>query len=58
MGPIEALELALSKEIEAAELYKTLANDYSLARDTFLYLAGEERKHQKIIEKKILDLSR
>lgn len=58
MGPVEALELALSKEIEAAELYKNLANDYSLARDTFLYLAGQEHKHQQIIENKIIELTK
>ncbi len=58
MGPIEALELALAKEIEAAELYKNLARDYSLARETFLHLAGEEYKHKQIIEKKIFELSK
>jgi len=58
MGPIEALKLALSKEIEAIELYRRLSRDYPVARETFLYLSGEEEKHKRVLEEKIYELSK
>lgn len=58
MGPIEALKLALSKEIEAIELYQRSSAEYPVAKDTFLFLLGEEQKHRQLIEKKIHELSR
>jgi len=58
MGPIEALKLALTKEIEAAELYQKFSSDYPVAKDIFLFLMNEEEKHKKLIEKKIQELSK
>lgn len=57
MGPIDGLKLALEKEIEAAQLYLKMSQDYPLAKDIFFFLMGEEQKHQQLIEKKIFELS-
>ena len=56
--PTEALKLALTKEEEAIELYKKLAIDNPAAKDIFEFLANEEQKHKKLIEKKIFELTR
>lgn len=56
MGPVEALELALEKEVEATQLYQRLANEYPIAKDIFSFLIGEEEKHQKLIKNKITEL--
>ncbi len=56
MGPIEALKLALSKEIEAIGLYEKSARDFPVATDIFIFLMGEEEKHKQLIEKKIVEL--
>jgi len=58
MGPVEALEMALSKEQEAIVMYQKFYEDYPTAKDVFLFLAGEEQKHRKMIEKKIQELTR
>lgn len=58
MGPVEALKLALSKEIEAVEMYKKFSVEYPVAKDTFTFLAGEEWKHKAFIENKISELTR
>lgn len=58
MGPVEALQFALSKEIEAVEMYKRFAINHPVAKDTFLFLQGEEEKHKKLIEKRILELTK
>ncbi len=56
MTPVEALKLALSKELEAIELYRKFSVDYPVAKDAFLFLIEEEEKHQRMIEKKINEL--
>lgn len=58
MGPIEALQLALTKEIETKELYDKFSVDYPVAKDIFVFLSGEEQKHKKLIEKKIYELTK
>jgi rubrerythrin len=58
MGPIEALKLALSKEIEAARMYEKFSGEYPVAKDIFSFLVGEEQKHKKLIEKRIAKLSK
>lgn len=58
MGPVEALQLALSKEREAEQMYKDFAGKFPAARETFEFLAGEEQKHALLIEKKIGVLER
>lgn len=58
MGPIEALELARTKEIETLELYREFSKEDSVARDIFLFLMDEEQKHKALIEKKIRELTK
>jgi rubrerythrin len=58
MGPIEALKLALTKEIDAAELYERLSNEAPAAKDIFIFLVGEEQKHKRLIEQKLLELTK
>jgi len=58
MIPVEALKLALSKEIEAVEMYQKFSTEYPVAKDIFIFLAGEEQKHRSLIEKKIAELTR
>lgn len=57
MGPVEALKIALSKEIEALELYKKFSIEHTEASDVFLFLIGEESKHKLLIEKRIAELT-
>ena len=58
MGPVEALELALRKEIEAKELYTQLSIKFPEIKDIFIFLANEEEKHRKAIEERISKLTR
>ncbi len=57
MGPVEAFKLALSKEIEAMEMYKKFSLEFPVAEETFLFLAREEQKHKLLIEKQIADMT-
>ena len=50
MAPLEALEIALSKEIEAAEFYQKMAIQHSEIRELFTTLASVEQKHKQLIE--------
>ncbi len=56
MTPVEALKLALSKEIEAVELYQKFSNEHKVASDVFTFLVNEEQKHKQLLEKKIQEL--
>ena len=58
MTPIEALKLALSKEIEAVEIYQKLATEHSAVKDIFSFLVNEEQKHKQLLEKKIYELTK
>ncbi len=58
MTPVEALKLALSKEVEAIGMYQKFSADYPVAKDTFIFLAAEEEKHKKMLEKKINELTK
>lgn len=58
MGPIEALELAISKEIEAIKMYQKYAVDYPAIKDTFGFLADQEQKHKQLLEQKKVELDR
>ena len=58
MGPVEALRLALGKEIEAKQMYQKFAVEYSSAKEIFNYLMTEEEKHAKLIEQKIVELTK
>jgi len=57
MTPVEALELALSKETEAIGIYQKFANEYKVANDVFTFLVNEEQKHKQLLEKKIHELT-
>lgn len=57
MGPVEALQFALSKEAEAIEMYQKFSAEHTAVKDIFWFLVGEEQKHKQLIEKKIHDLS-
>ncbi|MCM8779211.1 MAG: hypothetical protein NC898_05575 [Candidatus Omnitrophica bacterium] len=54
MTPIEALKLALQKEIEAMNLYQKFSGEYPTAKEIFVFLANEEYKHRQLIEKKLV----
>lgn len=58
MGPVEALKFALSKEIEAIEVYTRLSIENPTLKDTFDFLVTEEQKHKKFFEQKIYELTR
>ncbi|MFH0839205.1 MAG: ferritin family protein [Candidatus Omnitrophota bacterium] len=59
-GPVEALQFALEKETEAYDMYVKFSSKTKLkqASDIFLFLLNEEMKHQKLIEKKIRELTK
>ncbi|MDO8661829.1 MAG: ferritin family protein [Candidatus Omnitrophota bacterium] len=56
MGPIEALELALGKEIEARDMYEKFSYQYPATKEIFTFLMNEEAKHKQLIEKRIVEL--
>lgn len=58
LGPIEALNLALSKEIETMEMYQRFSEQYPPAKDTFIFLSNEEQKHKRLIENKIREMTK
>lgn len=58
MGPVEALELARSKEIEAAQMYQKMAIQFPEIKDTLMSLKIEEEKHRKLIEEKIVEFKK
>jgi rubrerythrin len=58
MGPIEALGLARQKEIEAADRYRELAQNFPEIKDLAYMLLNEEEKHKQMIEKKIVELQK
>lgn len=60
LGPIEALKVALEKEIETHDLYVEFSNEAKnpTVRDVFIFLANEEDKHRKLLETKIYELTK
>ena len=58
MTPVEALRLALAKERAAIVLYQQLAEDHPDIRELLTDLANEKTKHKKLIEKKMVELTR
>lgn len=58
MTPVEALNLALSEELRAIQLYEKLSLEHSSVKETFLFLVNEEYRHKSIVEKKISEISR
>jgi rubrerythrin len=57
MGPIDALELALTKEIEAIKMYEAFSFKYPETKEIFAFLKNEEEKHKQLIEKRIVELT-
>ena len=58
MGPVEALELALSKEEDALKTYRRLAIEHVAVKDIFELLANEEEKHRKLLQERIVKMTR
>jgi rubrerythrin len=60
LGPVEALKLALEKEVEACNIYQKFSIESKMleVRDIFMFLSDEERKHQKLIENKIKEITK
>jgi rubrerythrin len=58
MGQVEALQLALNKEKEAHDLYVSLGREHPNLKEVFDFLVVEEEKHTKLLERKILDLTK
>jgi rubrerythrin len=55
LNPLEALQMALKREVAAEEFYLTAAKkaEEESSRKMFEFLAAEERKHQRIIQEEI-----
>jgi rubrerythrin len=58
MTPVEALEVALKKEETSIALYQDLIAKHSEIKDLLFRLLNEEEKHKKMIEEKIVELTR
>ncbi len=58
MTPVEALEVALEKEKAAIALYQDLIVKHPVIKDLLYSLLNEEQKHKKLIEEKIVELTR
>ena len=58
MGPVDALKIALSKEEGSIALYKKFSIEHQELKDTFYFLINEEEKHKKLIEQKIVELTK
>lgn len=46
MGPVDALKIALSKEIESLELYQKFAYEHPAAKEIFIFLGGGREQAQ------------
>jgi len=57
MVEVEVLKLALAKEEAAIKTYQEMLISYPALGELLSFLATEEQKHKKLIEKKIVDLS-
>ena len=55
VNPLEALQMALKREVAAEEFYLHAAKsaEEASSRKMFEFLAAEERKHQRIIQDEI-----
>jgi len=58
MGPVEALRLALSKEVASIKLYNKLCLEHPELKELLLSLVNEEEKHKLLIEKRIGEITR
>jgi rubrerythrin len=55
--PLEAIKIAIQREREAYEFYKVHAElfENQATKEMFLFLAGEELKHEKRLQKELDD---
>jgi len=58
MTTVEALEVALGKEKTSIALYQDLIVKHPVIKDLLYSLLIEEQKHKKLIEEKIVELTR
>ncbi len=58
MIDIEVLQLALSKEEEAIQLYQKMIQTNPAIKDLLYELVTEEQKHKILLQKRISDLQR
>ncbi len=58
MTPVEALEVALEKEKTSIALYQDLIVKHPVIKDLLYSLLIEEQKHKKLIEERIIELTR
>lgn len=58
MTTIEALEIALRQEEASIELYKDMINKYKEVGELATFLLNEEFKHHKLIEDKIVEITK
>ena len=58
MTPVEALKLALAKEQNSIDLYERLSEQHKAVKELLLFLLTEEQKHKKLIQEKIVELTR
>jgi len=58
MTPVEALQLAITKEQNAIDLYERLSRQHPVIKELLLVLLNEEEKHKKLLQDKIQELTR
>jgi rubrerythrin len=58
MGPVEALKIALSREEDSIAVYQKFSVEHQELKEMFFLLINEEEKHKKMIEKKIVELTK
>jgi len=58
MIDVEALKIALSKEMDAIETYQEMLVKHPNLTELLSFLLTEEQKHRKLIEAKIVELTR
>ena len=58
MTPVEALKMALNKEEASIELYRELATQHPAIKELLSSLLDEEFKHKKMIEERIVQLTK
>ncbi|MDD2689852.1 MAG: hypothetical protein PHT41_06865 [Candidatus Omnitrophica bacterium] len=58
MTTIEALEIALRTEETSIELYKDMSNKHKEITELATFLLNEEYKHRKLIEDKIVEITK
>ena len=58
MTPVEALNLALQKEEASIELYRELSQKHPAIKELLSSLLDEEFKHKKMIEARIVELTK